>query len=428
MMHQVCLISFLLLSSGHPETKDTVPESHASLVVFSDPHYYDPCLGTDGLAFENVVEGNVKMLAESRQILEKAVQNILLWDADLVLIPGDLTRDGSLISHLRFAGYLGSLEEQGAKVYVVPGNHDILNRNSLAYVRDTAIPVQNVDPVRFEQIYEPYGYGEAIYRDPVSLSYVAEPAEGIWILGLDPCIYHPNPGQDRGDGEFRPATILWLKEVLERPEAREKHIIAMMHHGVLEHFRGQNRYFGEYVVNDHRKISRMLAEKGVKVVFTGHFHANDVTLKEWPDGAVLYDVETGSLITYPCPIRKIRLAGDSMKIETVTIRSIPSRNDDFRQYAKNYAEEGVSNTVEAFLLKWHFKPADADQVASQIGQAFADHCAGDEIPRDPPIDMNGLSLKAKFFVSLRKRMVRSLWNDLEPPDNNLSIDLRTGRN
>ncbi|MFO7932816.1 MAG: metallophosphoesterase [Bacteroidales bacterium] len=427
MLHQICLVSFLMLATGYPETENTVPGPQVSLVVFSDPHYYDPCLGTGGTAFESLLEGNVKMIAESRQILEEAVQKIIRWDPDLVLIPGDLTKDGSLISHLRFAGYLASLEEQGAEVFVIPGNHDILNRNSLAYVRDTFIRVQNVDPVRFEQIYAHYGYGEAIFRDPVSLSYVAEPAEGLWIIGLDPCIYHPGPGQSRGDGELRPGTILWLKEILEMPEAREKQKFAMMHHGVLEHFRGQNRYFNEYVVNDHRKVSRMLAENGIRVVFTGHYHANDITLKEWSDGSVLYDVETGSLVTFPCPIRKIKLAGDSMKIETAIIRSIPSKKNDFSEYAKDYAVKGVSCNVEAFLLRWHFRPEDADQVAFQIGQAFADHCAGDEIPRDPPIDTNGLSLKAKFFVSFRKRMVRNLRNDLAPPDNNLTIDLRTGR-
>jgi len=434
-MKQLWILFLLLIGVSSQEEKAISqeheaisPELHISMIVFSDPHYFDPSLGTEGAAFERYLDQDRKLLRESAELLKEAVQMTLLSGVDMVLVPGDLTKDGTLVSHRGFADHLAYLEEQGMEVFVVPGNHDILNGESFAYREDSAVRVENVDPVRFEQIYGPYGYDEAILRDSFSLSYVAEPVDGLWIMGLDPCLYYLNDslGHSQTDGEFRPETIRWLEEVLNMPQAGAKTKIAMMHHGVLEHYRGQEKHFGEYVVNDHKKLARLLARNGVQVVFTGHYHANDITMKEWNNGSVLFDVETGSLVTYPCPIRKIELTGDSMKIETAYIHSIPSRKNDFQEFAKSYVEDGVSGIAEQTLIDMKLRPEDAERLAFQIGQAFSAHYAGDEIPREPPIDTKGVNLKGRFIISFRKSLVRGLYHDLPPSDNNLSINLQSG--
>lgn len=428
LIKQLWLASLLLSGGLPPYAEDSIPGLRTSWVVFSDPHYLDPSLCEDIVSSGDTSGENLKLLVESDAILKEAVQMTLRSGAELVLIPGDLTGDGKMVSHMGFADHLAFLEEQGMQVYVIPGNHDIRNTGALSPDGNMTNREEYVDAARFREIYAPYGYGEAILRDSFSLSYVAEPVDGLWIVGLDPSLSHLGDpsGHPAREGEIGRETIRWLAAVMELPGAREKRKIVIMHYGVLEHFRGQKRYFSRYVVNDHKRVARLLAELGVKVVLTGHFHANDITLKKWTDDTFLFDVETGSLVTYPCPLRRIEIAGDSMHIETLTIASIPSVGENFSGYARHAAEKGVSSHVEQFLLSWHFRPKSAEKVAFQIGEAFAAHCEGDEIPRYPPVDVEGLCLLERFLVCFRKRMVREMYNDLPPPDNNISINLQSG--
>ena len=125
-------------------------------------------------------------------------------------------------------------------------------------------------------------------------------------------------------------------------------------------------------------------------------------------------------------MRKILLSGDSMTIETENILSIPSVKEDFVTYSKSYVEEGVSGIAEKTLVYMKLRPEDAERLAFQIGEAFSAHYSGDETPRDPPLDMEGVNLKGRFIISFRKKLVSGLYNDLPPADNNLIIHLPSG--
>ncbi len=427
MIKQIWLASLLITGIAQTGSLDTLPDP-VTMIIISDPHYIDPSLYDRTSLSGDSAGGNLKLLAESDELLKEAIQMALRSGAELVLVPGDLTKDGALASHTGFADHLACLEEQGLEVFVVPGNHDINNGQSFAYRDNSTVKVQNVDPQRFGEIYARYGYDQAIFRDSATLSYVAEPLEGLWLIGLDPCLYDLNDadGPARTDGKLPRETLQWLDKVLETPRAGEVRKIAMTHHSVVEHFKGQNRFFNEQVVDNHHRVSRLLARHGVRVVFTGHCHASDIALKEWNDGSFLYDVETGSLVTYPCPVRKISLTADSMLIETWLIRSIPSREDDLQEYAKSNATEAVNAVVGRFLQNFGFTPGDAMHVAFQVGDAFTAHCAGDEVPRHPPLDLRGLPLLNRLMIQFRKGLVRSLYHDLPPPDNQIVIDLDSG--
>lgn len=49
-MKQLWLISFLLQGTIPTEEKDTLFDLNTSMIVFSDPHYFDPSLSTEGSA------------------------------------------------------------------------------------------------------------------------------------------------------------------------------------------------------------------------------------------------------------------------------------------------------------------------------------------------------------------------------------------
>ncbi|HCB88431.1 MAG TPA: metallophosphoesterase, partial [Porphyromonadaceae bacterium] len=84
-----------------------------------------------GKALEDYLRRDRKLLLESDALLRKSVENLLCEDVNVVLIPGDLTKDGELVSHRGVVELLSPLREKGVKVLVVPGNHDIDNPDAV---------------------------------------------------------------------------------------------------------------------------------------------------------------------------------------------------------------------------------------------------------------------------------------------------------
>jgi hypothetical protein len=413
----------LKAAPAYPET---------SFVVFSDPHLYDTSLGTEGKAFENYLASDRKLLRESTEILEAAIAAIKSEKASFVLVPGDMTKDGELSSHQLVISYLKQLEASGKQVYVVPGNHDIKNGHSFEYVGDTAERVPNITPAEFVDMYGDFGYKEALYRDTASLSYVAEPQSGLWLLALDGCRYAENIENEEPitDGKFSTATLQWIEEMLEKAATEKKAVIVMVHHGIVEHYVGQEKNFGEYIIDDFPAVSKMLAMYNARLVFTGHNHAQDITLARWSaPNKFVFDIETGSLVTYPAPYRTVSIDNSQeAAIRTKHVESIRSHPDDFQEYAETYVQNVIEGIATRTIMGYKVERAEAEKLARQVAQAFIAHYAGDEnLPSgQEAMQTSGLSVPGWVVVNFRKNLVIGLWHDLLPPDNNITIDLKTG--
>ncbi|MGA9048748.1 MAG: metallophosphoesterase [Dehalococcoidia bacterium] len=436
------LIPAIAACSAQPPKYETDPNLRSLLnkppaypavnfAVMTDPHTYDPDLGTEGKAFENYIAGDYKLTRESAEILQTAVGEINTENVSFVLVAGDLTDHGDRASHELVAQYLRQLQASGKKVYVIPGNHDIENASAFEYAGNIQLRIRNVTAEDFAQIYADFGYKDALYRDPASLSYVAEPQEGLWLLALDSARYRGKVGETKTvtGGRFSPQTMGWIEDMLIKAAQSGKAVIAMEHHPVTEHFDGMATYFPEFVIENYQAVSRLFAAYNVRLVFTGHFHAQDITERNWPDNKFLFDVETGSLVTYTCPYRVINIDGSQeAAIRSVHIQSIPSHPVDLQGYAKGQLDKGLTAGITAMITPYGVDSVEAAGIARDVAGAVEAHMAGDEkLPAgQPAIQENGLSLRAWLGVQLKKILVESLWKDLPPPDNNVMLDLKTG--
>jgi 3',5'-cyclic AMP phosphodiesterase CpdA len=401
-------------------------------LVFSDPHYYDPSLGTTGTAFDSYVAHDRKLIAESDAVMRALVSAVDTANPEVVLIPGDLTKDGEQISHLSAAEYLGQMKAQGRKIFVVPGNHDIQNPGAASYSGDTTTPVASIAPADFAAIYQDFGFADAISRDADSLSYVAELVPGLWLMALDSCIYGPNPGDSQSAGRLLDTTQAWIKARLDEAKASGIRVIGMMHHGVIEHFADQALVFPEYLVNNRDAVAGLFSNGGMGAVFTGHFHANDIT-QGTPTGSnkSLFDIETGSAVTYPCPYRMVDVAGDTLTITTQHITSIDydlQGAADFQTYAHDKLYTGLDQYIASLITAPPYSIADdeAQQISPWLAQGLVAHYAGDEVmPADVPGEVQTLRAAPDLPTQLAATMLASIWTDLPPPDNNVSLDLTT---
>jgi hypothetical protein len=263
---------------------------------------------------------------------------------------------------------------------------------------------------------------------------VAEPEPGLWLLAVDSADYADNAGHSspRTGSGLTPARVAWIEAMLGRALERRKAVIMMMHHGVVEHFPGQDRYFARYLVTDWRQASDMLASYGVRTVFTGHFHAQDIALRAAAGGRTIYDIETGSLVTFPDPIRLVTIDADTqeMRIQSTFVTELPSfadRGASFRDYSRDFVQSGTLKIVVRTMKSYGISGEEAAVLGSQVTDAFAAHFRGDEhFTGSEMIRTSGLSPLAGIVVGLRKDLIRGLWNDPEPPDNDLVIDLAAG--
>jgi 3',5'-cyclic AMP phosphodiesterase CpdA len=435
----------ILFFLGSPPWAD----ENIKFAVFSDPHVYDSSLGTEGSAFEAYLVQDRKLIRESEAILDATIESILKEkDVQFVIIPGDLTKDGEKKSHHLFAKKLKKLEKAGVEAYVIPGNHDINNPHAYRYYGDNEIPVPYVSPKKFKTIYKKYGYKEALYEDPNSLSYVAEPVPGLWLIAMDPCIYDNNiaEGKPVTGGEFKTETLAWILARIGDGKAAGKQMIGMMHHGVIEHYTGQSILFADYVVKDWLIVAPQLATAGLNVVFSGHYHSNDVTKMEF-GGNFMLDVETGSLVTYPCPYRVVTLSSDNeLGIESRFIEAIDYDTGGlpFPAYAEAYLTEGLTGIAYFMLITDYGLPEGEPTLtmAMQLADAFKAHYAGDELP-DPvtmaliyqyytcdfgnlgitPGDLEMEPDQACYILNLIGQYLGTLWTDLPPADTSVTIDL-----
>jgi hypothetical protein len=371
-----------------------------------------------------------KLLLDSIDLLDLAIDNIIARGVDFVLIPGDLTKDGEVINHEIAAQKLSRLKNAGIGVFVVPGNHDVNCPDAVKFIDDRTEPVPAASAENFAQIYSELGYNDAIYKDINSLSYVTEPKEGLWLLALDSTRCKENePGKKAiVSGKFSQQTIDWMTTVLREAVDRDKAVIAVMHHGVMEHWKGQAKLHPDYIIQDYKNFSKFLASWNVRIAFTGHYHANDIVLGDFKDKLLknkfIYDIETGSLVTAPCPIRFISIDNNEMVITTDSIVDSLYPGSDFADNAHAFVKRTVMLEAGNVLRGFNVSEKDIAIITDAVGDAFVAHYNGDEDPsKRPPLDKSKLGIWGRFVLSTQQYALDGLWQDLPPRDNNVTLDL-----
>jgi len=406
-------------------TRTDAPPAYpgAFFAVISDIHVYDSSLGSSGAEFEKTMNSDRKLLLDSQDLLDFAIKEIIAQKVNFVLVCGDLSKDGELINHNIVAQRLKKFTDAGIPAYVVPGNHDINNPDAVKYNGDTTEPVASVNAGDFARIYGDFGFNGAIMRDGDSLSYVTEPVEGLWLLAMDACRYRENvPGQHEiVAGKISQKTADWTASVLREAADRNKAVMAMMHHGTVEHWVGQSKLHPDYLIEDYVNFGNFLASWDVRYIFTGHYHAQDVTLGEYK-GKTIYDIETGSLVTAPCPVRYVEFKDNAMNIRTETIVDRLHPGTDFAPNAMAFVKKTVMLEAAEVLRKYKVSEKDIAIIADAVGDAFNAHYSGDEdISLKKTVDKSKLGLWGRFILSQQQYVIDGLWADLKPADNNVKL-------
>jgi 3',5'-cyclic AMP phosphodiesterase CpdA len=266
--------------------------------IASDPHHLSKKTYDGGKAFQNFfTNGDGKLLNYSGEIIDAFTRDIKNKKPDILIVTGDLTGNGEKESHIEFAKKLKAIKKLGICVFVIPGNHDIENPWARNYVGDKLIKIDSISSDEFAEIYSPYGYKDAVSRDNYSLSYLATPAEDIWLLMLDSAIYNRNKVRNAPvmGGEISSKTLEWIKECTNLAKENKAKLITVMHHSLIDHSRVINE---DFTIKNNKEVIKVLQESGVEIVLTGHIHLQDIKSYKEKD-KIIYDIATSCLIGYP---------------------------------------------------------------------------------------------------------------------------------
>ena len=360
------------------------------IAVMSDLHYLSPDMIADTEDFEHAFNSDRKLLKESSSVLHEMLERVRADKPDILLVSGDLTKDGEQECHAALAKQLQQLQQDvpGLKIYVINGNHDIRNYNAKNFntADGKAVPATRTEPEDFKRIYD------FVYSDPTvlatftpaegnkagGLSYVARPVEGLTVIAMDTCRYSSD-NTSNGDDEHETSGAIsadlekWVIEQTAAAKARGDLVIGLEHHGLVPHFDVQPTILPMYLVNGYERIAQEYADAGMSVVFTGHMHAVDIAAMTTKAGNTFYDIETGSALTYPCPVRFVDLRRSTVGGETNTYMSVSTKThigpihytdpatgvayviDDLTEYAREFGfTTAMLKTVAGDFIKSFF--------------------------------------------------------------------------
>lgn len=360
------------------------------IAVMSDLHYLSPDMIADTEDFEHAFNSDRKLLKESSSVLREMLERVRADKPDILLVSGDLTKDGEQECHAALAKQLQQLQQDipGLKIYVINGNHDIRNYNAKNFNTPDgkAVPATRTHPEDFKRIYD------FVYSDPTviatftpaagneagSLSYVARPVEGLTVIAMDTCRYSSD-NTSNGDDEHETSGAIsadlekWVIEQTAAAKARGDLVIGLEHHGLVPHFDVEPTILPMYLVNGYERIAQEYADAGMSAVFTGHMHAVDIAAMTTKAGNTFYDIETGSALTYPCPIRFVDLRRSTVGGETNTYMSVSTKThigpinytdpatgvayviDDLTEYAREFGfSTAMLKTVAGDFVKSFF--------------------------------------------------------------------------
>lgn len=356
-----------------------------SLSILSDIHILARSLMANNKEFNMAIKYDRKFLVEGEGLLKKALELASLNDSKYIIIPGDLTKDGEKKSHLEVMEILKSwtYENPQRKIFLIPGNHDINNNQAfdyknlkktdgikpreffeiydflykdkvLEFYKNSNIFKSHLDFINkkfnrdFKYSYYCQGYGSYLARIDNNL----ENKNSLTLLFIDTSIYSCDYEQNHKDGKTNVVGALdknvmkWAIEKIDEAKARKDMIFVISHHALIPNFRDQRLVLGPFIIknwnekyiDDDPRINdklpiEVLADMGVKFLFTGHLHENGTAKYKSVLGNEIFNIQTGSTVTYPLPIRHINILDDieefngfSVDLKTQLIKSFSYEN------------------------------------------------------------------------------------------------------
>ncbi len=318
------------------------------ITVVSDTHYYSKKNGITGLAFQQENSRSTNLIKDSEEVLKAFFKQIAEdKTSDIVLISGDLTKNGEPDSHKEFIELLKELKNAGKKVYVITATHDFQGNGIChKFEGDKKIEIPSALREELLDMYREFGPDEAISIHEDSMSYVVQLADGYRLFALNDDRNH------EGKSGFSIDCFKWIEEQFEDAKNNNQLVIAMSHHPVLSPSPFFSLIGKRDMMGDHEIRKNQFADMGMSFMFTGHSHMHDISYHFSEKGNVFYDITTAATVGYPALYRQVTFDrnNNTMKIESRHLESEPDiefNGKNFEEHLENQFFGMIKKTIEA---------------------------------------------------------------------------------
>ena len=343
---------------------------------------------------------------------------------------------------------MARLQAAGVTVLVIPGNHDLYNSSAMTFESDEQIKDNGsgdlwTTEADFRETYASMGYDEdatvaasngtlasiEYYVEDLGddgiadcqggLSYLAVTNSGYAFLMIDTEIYTEDfNGKDQawgnGKGMISDDLLDWIKTQLGKCEQAGVTVIAGMHHPLLTHNTTSETEFitdrvqiqsgdSGYTADVNNTLVKTLADAGLRWVFTGHMHENDIASYTTASGNTIYDLETGGLVAYPAPYRMVeatRTQNDDKIEEELEVSSV-SVEQAAMNACLNAPNGEITHTEKVNVAEYMTEAMYGDAFAVKLIHRYADRYL-DQLADVPQAaeDIVGIDLYETLFDAL----------------------------
>lgn len=250
-----------------------------SFWVISDTHLIADSLHDHGQAFSQMQKTSQgKDLYYQETALSAFVRMAQKKKPAAIIVTGDVTFNGERVSAEKFAEIFKPLKE--TQLLVIPGNHDIYDGWAREFRGKKQYYAGQISPRMWRNIFKT-SYENAVSVDDKSLAYSVQLNPDYLLILADSNDY------GKEEATTAPATAgflgreqrRWIKAQLQYAGENNLQVIFCMHHNLYAHNPAVNK---GYVVDDYRELRKLLAQYNVKLVFSGHIHAQNIMLPQDP--------------------------------------------------------------------------------------------------------------------------------------------------
>lgn len=372
-------------------------------IIASDIHYIAKDLIKGSKLFDTIYhKSDGKEMNYIEEIVDAFIEQVISIHPDGGLIlSGDLTYNGERKSHLQMAKKLMQVYQAGIPVYVIPGNHDVNNFRAYRYLEESMAPVERVSPNTFTKIYSHFGYENALFKDPHSLSYVVCLNDKIWIFMLDTCIYENNSLEEPtvSGGHIRRETLQWLEDCLYYAQIRGAFPLIVGHHNLIHH---NDVYQKNFTMDNHQELLMLLSRYKAPLYFSGHMHTQHIASLKMGSHRI-FDVASSALPVYQnqfgiidfVPNRMLSYTTCRLDMESWAAKHQPNNPDlmNFCQYSQKFFEDLTYNKEYSKLIEQQYSPEEADKMAQVVVKLNSAYFSGKVgTVQDEIIESEGLQL------------------------------------
>lgn len=292
-----------------------------SFYLLTDSHYVSKKNWVEGKPITFRERSDQIALKATPEILDTFIDKIIAdSETDTVLFTGDNVNNCDMNSHYEFRERLERLVNAGKKVYVIYATHDYSGSgednnwfSGCRYTETGTEPVESMKKGGLYEFYCDYGPKQALSVHRESGSYSVKLGDRVRLIAI----------VDNGDGGgycgLFEGGVEWLKNEIKAAENDGDYVLLATHHPVLPPWEIYRHVADHEMYGGYRELWKIMCENGIRVIFTGHTHIQNIRKYTDDNGNWFVDVSTIALANSAGKMRKVTVDAESGSCNVINI-------------------------------------------------------------------------------------------------------------